>query len=502
MLPAIRRPAHGALFAAAMLAPAIRPADGQNSPATSQPAIFDHEHILGTSLHLEVRADAARAREVETKILAEIERMRGILSTYDPNSEINKLKNAQGPVAVSPELRDVVAACEKWRAASKGAFHPGVAILTDLWRAAEKAGKPPADKDLADAVAKLKTAMWKIDAEKGAVTSLTSLPFTVDALAKGYIIEKAAANAAGGGLLLEIGGDLRATGTAAFTVAIVNPKTPAENTKPICKVNITNAALATSGGYARGFDIQGKHYSHIFDPRTGRPVEDVLQATVIARDATTADALATILNILKPAEGLALVEQTPGAACLIIDSTEKQYKSREWSKYAAGDGEAASASAWKGGGELAVELDIQQPETAQNKGKKGGYRRPYVAVWVETPDETPVKTLCLWMQKPKWIEDLKRWSHFYKSRRDDVQTVTRATRAPGHYELTWDGRNDAGDAVPFGKYTIYVEAAREHGTYQIMKKDVTVDGKTFQFELDGGVEIKSGKVSFRKAVSR
>lgn len=500
------------------------------SPAAAAPAesreVFHHEHILGTSLRIEVRAGKAESAAAEKKVLAEIERLRMILSDYDNSSEIVKLKKATAPAPASVELREVLAAAAKWMDTTKGVFNPGIGLLVNLWRDAAKRGKAPSDDELKAAIAKLKMELWTVDDKAGTAKWNTDLPITLDAIAKGYIVERAALAAtegAGDGLFVEIGGDLRTTGETTFVVSVANPQTPADNTKPICKVYVRNAALATSGGYARGFDINGKHYSHILDPRTGRPVENVLQATVIARDAVTADAVATILNILPPKEGVELVDSLDRAACLIIDKDGKLYPSRDWKHYLDPSYEmvAPVASAWPGGGEVKIQFDIAQPKQNNNsegggreggpreggpregggregRGKKGGYRRPYVAVWAENAEGKAVRTLTLWVQKPKWIPDLTHWSKLYNNRRGDVEAVTRATRAPGHYEMSWDGRDDAGNAVPFGKYTIYVEAVREHGTYQIMKQDVSIDGKPFSFTMPGGVELASGKVMFTK----
>lgn len=71
---------------------------------------FHHDDILGTSFDLQVRAaDAAQAAQVESIALAEIERLRKILSTYDPESEISHFNTSTGAVKCSPELLDVSA---------------------------------------------------------------------------------------------------------------------------------------------------------------------------------------------------------------------------------------------------------------------------------------------------------------------------------------------------------------------------------------------------------
>ena len=89
---------------------------------------------------------------------------------------------------------------------------------------------------------------------------------------------------------------------------MADPHAPAENMPPIAVVRLRGEALATSGGYRRGFEMGGHTVSHILDPRTGRPARQVASASVVAPDCATADALSTAFNVLAPAESVALAE--------------------------------------------------------------------------------------------------------------------------------------------------------------------------------------------------
>ena len=81
---------------------------------------------------------------------------------------------------------------------------------------------------------------------------------------------------------------------------------------------IRNQAIATSGDVFQRVEIGGQRYSHIVDPRTGIGLTDHSLVTVIARDCTTADSLATAVSVLGPEKGLRLVRRTPGAAVRIL----------------------------------------------------------------------------------------------------------------------------------------------------------------------------------------
>ena len=118
--------------------------------------------------------------------------------------------------------------------------------------------------------------------------------------------------------MINLGGDLTTWGSQPLAVGITNPFGPFENARPLTAVRVKNGAIATSGGYLRGYWIDGRLYSHIIDPRTGRPADATAQATVLAPDSTTANALATALCVLDPREGRELIESMGDVECLIV----------------------------------------------------------------------------------------------------------------------------------------------------------------------------------------
>ena len=115
--------------------------------------------------------------------------------------------------------------------------------------------------------------------------------------------------------------------------------------------------------------------------------------------------------------------------------------------------------------------------------------------------------MSLWVQTQgngsRWHPDLKKWYQNDQVRKlvddkDLVATVARPTRPPGQYEVIWDGKDDNGKPVVAGAYTIHIEAAREHGTYQIIRKTLPIADKPFSEELKGNEEIKSASVALRR----
>ncbi|HEX8200373.1 MAG TPA: FAD:protein FMN transferase, partial [Isosphaeraceae bacterium] len=280
---------------------------------------FDYENVLGTSLELVVRADDAEAaHRAESRVLGEIQRLAAIFSNHDAASEFRRWQGTMGPQPVSPELFDVLRASDHWRAASGGAFDPRVQALSRLWTRCAAQGRTPSPEELDAPRSLLARPAWRLDPRSGTAERRTDCPLTLDAIAKGEIVERACVVALAEGrgvhgLLLNVGGDLRVDGEVSRTVAIASPHADSEASEPLTYVEVRGRAVATSGRSQRGLRVGGRWYSPLIDPRTGASAEGVAGATVIAARSADADALATILNVLTPAEGLRLVETLPGS---------------------------------------------------------------------------------------------------------------------------------------------------------------------------------------------
>jgi thiamine biosynthesis lipoprotein ApbE len=479
---------------------------------------FRHENVLGTSLELTVRADGEEAaRAAEARALGEIDRLAAVFSGYDAASEFRRWQaTLDRPTKIAPELFELLAASDRWREASNGAFDPRAQALTDLWSRCAKLDRLPTADEQAEAKALLTRPAWRLDPASGTAERLTACPLSLNSIAKGYIIGRAcdvALDRGRGvrGVLLNIGGDVRVVGDVSRTVGVAPPVGDSETAGPIARVEVRDRSVATSGNSQRGFRIGGGWYSHIFDPRTGQPAGQVVGATVIAEQAADANAMATTLNVLPVEEGLRLAASIPGVECLVVTADGLIRRSAGWARYErpltapaapAQDPKAAPGGSWGDAYELLVNFEISGPE-----GNARRYRRPYVAVWVEDKDGRAVRTLALWLMArqpgPRWHPDLKRWYRDDQARRqtDDtslIDTISRPTRPPGKYTVAWDGKDDRGKPLPAGTHTICIEAAREHGTYQIIRKDVTVADRPFSEDLKGNVEIKSASIEYRR----
>jgi thiamine biosynthesis lipoprotein ApbE len=468
-----------------------------------------YELVLGTSMDVTLRASSARAAtSAETAILDQIAHDSHILSSYDPASEFSQWFRTEGvPTRVSPELITVLTLFDRWRESTHGALDASAENISRVWAAAAKAQRLPTPDVLATAVAGVRARHWIIDAAAGTLTHTSTVPLALNSFTKSFIVDRAvrAALAVPGvqAAVVNVGGDLVARGDWTGQVGIADPRHNADNDAPMTELTIRNRAVATSGGYRRGFDIGDRHYSHIVDPRTGQPTAHVLSATVVADVAVDAGALATAFCVLTPAESERLAAQVPDTEFLLVLADGSRIESAGWRALAAPRrdplrlpspivGLDAAGQGWNQNFQLTVSVDL-----AQTFG-----RRPYLAIWIEDKG-FPIRTLALWFDKTRYLPELRGW---YRSDRlrsmtegtQIVDTVSSATRSPGRYTFTWDGKDGHGKLVAPGTYTVNIEAAREHGTYQVMRQDMDFSGTPKRVDLPANTEVAAASLDYHK----
>ncbi|WP_443938935.1 DUF2271 domain-containing protein [Pedobacter sp. MW01-1-1] len=478
---------------------------------TKRTFVSNYEHVLGTSLELKIAAqNQPDATQAERSVLQEIDRLDNVLSTYKADSEFNLwMKSGKQTTKISADLFEVLHQFEIYKTLTNGALDPSFEVISQVWKMAAMADKLPSTQALAQAVSRVQHPHYILDAEQQTVTRLDDAPLALNSFAKSYIINKAADKALKTSgvesVVVNIGGDIVVKGTQNESIEIANPKADAENADALTTVNVLNKAVATSGNYRRGFTVNGKWYSHIIDPRTGNPVSEIISATVIAADASEAGALATSFNVLNIAEIEKIAEKRADIAYLLVLKDGKIIKSNNWNTYELPKKAFVEKpllhadKLWNTKYELIVNLEIAQ--IASSTGQR--VRRPFVAVWVENGAKEPIRNLAIWYNKPRWLPDLKSWTRtngdeFKKGAEGKLSSTSSATRGPGKYSLVWDGKDDAGNLVKAGEYTVFIEVAREHGTYQIISQKMKFTGTAKKVELKANTELASASLDYRK----
>jgi len=294
--------------------------------------------LLGTNVEIRVDAaaqsddDAQRlASDAESATVDEMLRLQVVFSVFDPDSEVCRWRTGATDTP-SPELVECLAAAEHWWKVSGGAFHPASARLRTLWLGAEADQRLPSDHELAEVVSGLHGLPYVV--HEGRVSRTGDCTgIDLNAIAKGYIVDRAVATAMRFpgvvDVLVNAGGDLRHEGDRELRVGVEDPADRAG--PPATVVDLARGALATSGSVHRGFQIAGTWYGHVLDPRTGRPVADRPSTTVRARDAMTADAIATVVNVLGWPAAEPLVADLPDVAVLSVDAAGSVLRGSGWS---------------------------------------------------------------------------------------------------------------------------------------------------------------------------
>ena len=282
---------------------------GAVAPDTTLRAHTFREVHLGVAVRITLWSpNEAHARTAATAAFREIARLEDVFSDWRPTSELRRLEaGGTGWQPTSPELAELLGKAMQVARASRGAFDPTIGPLTRLWRSARATGSPPDAHVLATARRRVGHAHLNVDTVGRRVRlRRAGMQLDLDGIAKGYILQRAMDVLRHHGAphsLVEGGGDLvvgeAPPGKPGWAIA-----TPlADATMAALAGTLANAALATSGPTEQWMMVNGRRESHIIDPATGRGTRAPEVATVIGTDAALADAVATALSLLPPAEG-------------------------------------------------------------------------------------------------------------------------------------------------------------------------------------------------------
>lgn len=200
----------------------------------------------------------------------------------------------------------------------------------------------------------------------------------------------------------------------------------------------------------------------------GAPTGSTPDASVVSTDAATSDDV-TETGGTTAATAATTTEPTASTAAATTPATAEP---------------AADGATFPAGGEMVVDFTF----AAESSGQ---VRNPYVAVWVEDSAGNYVSTIAVWYEQSskgtRYLSDLRAW--VTASNGEVSNTSTGATRSPGTYSVVWDGTDLDGNLVAQGDYVLYVEAAREHGPYEITSSPITIGDDGFTVTLADNGEL-------------
>ncbi len=265
-------------------------------------------YVMGTVLEIEVPdgpTDAARA--AVTEALDEVDRLDRLLSTWKPDSAVSRLNRGE-PVDCPPALVELVRLSLHWCSVTGGAFIPTAHPLIRAY-GIEPGERTAPDQRMREAAVKLSsTALVELTAAGWVRLTTPGAGLNFGAIGKGYALDRAGAILRFRGVpaaRLNFGGQILALGappgTTGWEVVIADPRDP---TRPAGRLVVRDASVSTSASPAPG---------HIVDPRTGDLVVADHQVTVVAPNATAADALSTACLVLCPDAAELMLRRVPQA---------------------------------------------------------------------------------------------------------------------------------------------------------------------------------------------
>jgi thiamine biosynthesis lipoprotein len=277
---------------------------------TPVPQQFSAEFLaMGTTVSITALGDeSAATRQAINEAQAELQRIGREWYPWASDGELVRLNAAlaQGQsVKTAPDLAQLLQRSQDYFRLSGGAFDPAIGGLVRLW------GFDSIDNATHLFPTQKQLDLWKkshptiadihIDSDEVSSTRRDVI-LDLGAIGKGYAVDRAIELLQQRGIqnaMVNAGGNLRALGnnnSRSWRVAIRDPRA----VRTLGWLELKDESVSTSGDYERFFLVGGKRMHHLLDPNTGRPADHTIAVTVIASDATVADAASTALFIAGP----------------------------------------------------------------------------------------------------------------------------------------------------------------------------------------------------------
>lgn len=301
-------------------------------------------YVFGTRVEvIVVSAEAEQGRQAIAAVLREFDRMHRAYHAWQPSelSALNAAIAAGQPHTVSPELAELIRDAQQLSAQGDYLFDPGIGRLVSLWgfQAEEFKAELPPPAAIASWLAN-RPSLADVVVDGTTVTSRNrDVALDFGGYLKGVALDRAAAILRGQGIrnaLINIGGNVMALGSREgrqWRIGIQHPRQPG----PLATVQLADGeAIGTSGDYQRYFEVDGKRYAHLLDPRRGYPADHTQAVTVLIpagpRAGTLSDAISKPIFIAG-GEGWAALAGKMGASHILrIDADNRIFVSESLRK--------------------------------------------------------------------------------------------------------------------------------------------------------------------------
>ncbi len=299
------------------------------------PPLKQESFVFGTRVELLIwGAPDARAQTAMSEVLREFDRLHRTYHAWQASelTALNEAIAAGRPHEVSEELAALIRTAQQLAEQGEYLFDPGIGRIVALWgfHADELVPTRPDAQALARLVAaRPSVAKLKLDGRRLSSTD-SSVALDFGGYLKGVALDCAAAILKAHNIdnaLINIGGNVLALGSKGGTpwrVGIQHPRAERHGGAPLATLELRDGeAIGTSGDYQRFFELDGRRYSHLIDPRSGWPAEGTQALTILippGPDAgTRSDALSKPLFVARE-DWPRLAEKLGVAQALRVDA--------------------------------------------------------------------------------------------------------------------------------------------------------------------------------------
>ncbi|WP_337287351.1 FAD:protein FMN transferase [Candidatus Methylomirabilis sp.] len=281
--------------------------------------------LMGTAVEIEANhPDLSIARSAIEAGLQRMESVDRLMTVFRHDSEIGLVNRvaATRAVAVGQETFTVLTEAEHIGLTSGGAFDVTIHPLVQLWHRTAKEDRLPSSQAIEATLGLVGHDGLSLDPDNRSVRlQRAGMGIDLGGIAKGYAVDVAAETLRHDGVhsgLIDAGGDLRVVGcNRDGGIWKIGLRHPLASSRLLLSVLVEDAAVATSGNYFRYVTVSGRQYGHLLHPRTGTPADTALSATVIARSAIRADALATAAMV-HGADAMAFIRRVGGIEGIVV----------------------------------------------------------------------------------------------------------------------------------------------------------------------------------------
>jgi len=292
------------------------------------------EFLMDTVVEIKVcHRNKVEAQKAIDSAMEEMKRVEQKMSRFLPDSEVSRINNeassetvresgaTRGWIPVDDELFCLLKESVGLSELTRGCFDVTIYPLMKIWKFAGENPRVPGDREIKEGLELVGYENMRV--ENGKVRfAKKGMGIDLGGIAKGYAVDAAVRVLKEkniGSAMVNAGGDIYVLGRKGGKPWRIGIRHPRKEGDILGVVEVEDRAIVTSGDYERFFFSGGKRYHHIFDPKTGYPANGCQSVTIVAKETSFADALATGVFVLGPRQGMDLIESLEEVEGVIVD---------------------------------------------------------------------------------------------------------------------------------------------------------------------------------------